>query len=97
MEEVEQVNEYAPSSPLPPRNFINAEDVGKLQHCLQHHFPDAGQMANIESNRLECFNYGQAILRNCPPSRERSLALTKLEESLFWANAAIARVNTEEG
>jgi hypothetical protein len=26
-----------------------------------------------------------------PESRERSLALTALEESLFWANASIAR------
>lgn len=27
----------------------------------------------------------------CPPSRELSLALTKLDEVVFWANAAIAR------
>jgi hypothetical protein len=26
-----------------------------------------------------------------PPSREQSLAITKLEEAMFWANAAIAR------
>jgi hypothetical protein len=26
-----------------------------------------------------------------PPGRETSLAITKLEEVLFWANAAIAR------
>lgn len=26
-----------------------------------------------------------------PPGREASLAITHLEESLFWANAAIAR------
>ena len=26
-----------------------------------------------------------------PPGREASLAITKLEEALFWANAAIAR------
>ena len=25
------------------------------------------------------------------PSREQSLAITKLEEAMFWANAAIAR------
>lgn len=34
---------------------------------------------------------GLVVLRNAPPSRERSLALTKLEESVMWANAAIAR------
>ncbi|WP_435869242.1 Acb2/Tad1 domain-containing protein [Corynebacterium stationis] len=27
----------------------------------------------------------------CPPSRERSLALTNLEQSNMWANASIAR------
>jgi len=27
----------------------------------------------------------------CPDSREKSLALTKIEEAVFWANAAIAR------
>jgi len=26
-----------------------------------------------------------------PPTREQSLAITALEESMFWANAAIAR------
>lgn len=27
----------------------------------------------------------------CPPSRERSLAITNLEQSNMWANASIAR------
>ena len=27
----------------------------------------------------------------CPASREKSLALTKIEESIMWANASIAR------
>ncbi len=27
----------------------------------------------------------------CPASREKSLAITKLEEAVMWANAAIAR------
>ena len=28
---------------------------------------------------------------HCPESREASLAITKLEEAIMWANAAIAR------
>lgn len=32
-------------------------------------------------------------LSNLPDCRERSLAYTALEESLMWANAAIAREN----
>lgn len=30
------------------------------------------------------------LIRTCPSSREKSIALTKLEESIMWANKAIA-------
>ncbi len=33
------------------------------------------------------------MVRCITPSRERSLALAKLDEALFWANAAIAAGN----
>lgn len=35
------------------------------------------------------------IVGLCPESRERSTALTKLEECVMWANAAIARKKDE--
>ena len=36
-------------------------------------------------------NLAIQITVNTPKSREQSLALTNLEQALFWANAAIAR------
>ena len=37
------------------------------------------------------------IQGECPESREKSLAFTKLEECIMWANAAIARNEIEGG
>ena len=36
------------------------------------------------------------IVANSPDSREQSLALTKLDEVVFWTNAAIARRENPE-
>jgi hypothetical protein len=36
-------------------------------------------------------NVARLVIEVCPNGRERSLALTKLEESMMWANAAIMR------
>lgn len=40
---------------------------------------------------------GCDIERLCPPSRERSLALTNLEQSAMWATKAIALGIRKEG
>lgn len=41
--------------------------------------------------RDACRLAAQVIDDACPDGREKSLALTKLEEATFWGNAAIAR------
>ena len=40
-------------------------------------------------NMLECA--AQDLERLLPEGREKALVMTKIEEAMFWANAAIAR------
>jgi hypothetical protein len=48
------------------------------------------------SVRQACRRLADELNERLPEGREKSCALTKLEETMFWANAAIARNNTEE-
>ena len=51
----------------------------------------------FEANRGLLLGAAYQLVRRCPESRETSLALTKLEEAMFWANAAIARHGPNPG
>lgn len=42
--------------------------------------------------RVNARNLAGLIDSNVPDGREKSLALTALEEAMFWANAGIARL-----
>ena len=52
---------------------------------------DEDQVYRATLNREYAEHYANLLVDNCPPSRELSLALTNLEQVMFWANAAIAR------
>lgn len=39
----------------------------------------------------------EAMLQHLAPSRARSLALTKLDEALLWANVGIAETGLQQG
>jgi hypothetical protein len=43
------------------------------------------------SVRSACESLAHFVNEKCPDGREKSLAITKLEEVMFWANAALAR------
>ena len=63
----------------------------ELRHRFTYHKPKEGQPEMYTKLRDEALMLALRIDKMCPESREKSLAITKLEECIMWANAAIAR------
>lgn len=64
----------------------------QLDHNLTNHAPkDETVIHAFENIRYYAKTLGYAIADYCPESRERSLALTNLEQTVMWAIASIAR------
>jgi len=70
---------------------VSDEERARLQKNFTYHPPKPDQLPRYEEIRLRAKECTVVILACCPPSRERSLAMTALEESVMWANASIAR------
>lgn len=62
-----------------------------LDNNFTYHPPVGGDVAVYAALRATAKSFARMLTVNCPPSRELALALTKLEESVMWANAARAR------
>lgn len=62
-----------------------------LENRFRHHPPRGGQVKLYQDNRDAYRALAERITAMGGPSRELSLALTALEESLMWINAHIAR------
>ena len=75
---------------------ISEEEQKRLDNNFTYHSPNPDQQARYPLIRSSGKAMARKILRLTPPSRERSLALTKLEEAIMWANAAIARNENDE-
>ena len=62
-----------------------------LENNFRYHAPTPEQVDYYMDIRNRAKDLAYLIKNICPDSRERSLALTKLEETVMWANASIAR------
>ena len=58
--------------------------TSQLDRSLTNQPPTPDQIETIESLREAAKEFGRAI-ETTTPSRERSLAITNLEQSLMWA------------
>lgn len=67
-------------------------DIEDLRNRFDHHAPRDEMTASLHSEvRSRCYWVAEFFASDLPDGREKSLAITKLEESMMWANAAIAR------
>lgn len=62
-----------------------------IENNFRYHPPKPGQPEKYESLRAKAKELAVLMDELCPSSREKSVALTELETSVMWANAAIAR------
>ena len=62
-----------------------------LENRFTHHPPQGDQAVRYAQIRQEAHHLAIVIDGLAPDSREKSLAITHLEETVMWANAAIAR------
>lgn len=66
-----------------------SDDV--LSNRIRYHKPSDEGIQRIAQIRRIILEASRTVASIVPEGREQSLAFTKLEESLFWANAGIAR------
>ena len=65
--------------------------VEDLAYRFKHHEMSGEAAQKSRKLRDDIFGIADTIDIYCSDSREKSLALTKLEECLFWCNADLAR------
>jgi len=66
-------------------------DEKMIKKVFEYHAPKSDQIDRYMDLRQWAKEFAENIMSYCPPSRETSLALTKLGEVVMYANAAIAR------
>jgi hypothetical protein len=71
------------------------EPTGQINETIENNFsfhsPNDDQIWSCKEIRETAKRFAYLLERNCPASREKSLAMTNLEQAVFWANAGIVR------
>ena len=62
-----------------------------IENNFMYHAPKEGQQEKYQALRAKAKELAYMIDELCPDSREKSLAVTNLEQSVMWSNASIAR------
>ena len=68
----------------------------RINWDFDYHAPTNERINKHENVRAACRTLAHSINIDCPDSREKSLAITNLEQAMMWAHAAIARADRPE-
>jgi hypothetical protein len=69
-------------------------DQEDIKNRFTYHKPDNDKIVLHERIRRYGFDLSTYLNEVLPDGREKSLAVTKIEEAIMWANASLARSNT---
>lgn len=79
------------NAPPAKRSLTKTEkDLAELDNTYTYHAPHGDQQQRYENIRAHAKHFATIVLGACPASRERSLALTSIQQATQMANAAIA-------
>ena len=65
-------------------------DASEIDNIFKYHSPKEDQPQRYEGLRSVGRQLAFLIEDSCPDSREKSVAITKVQEAIMWANASIA-------
>jgi hypothetical protein len=69
-------------------------DPKDIEHRFAFHAATTQEKRDEHTSvRQQCRQLADALNEALPEGREKAVVATKLEEVMFWANAAIARAN----
>ena len=73
-------------------------DPSDIDNRFAFHAPPDDEKRNAHASvREHCRALATFLNESLPDGREKSLAITHLEETMFWGNAALARPALNQG
>lgn len=69
----------------------SGSNQARIDTAFTYHRPTSGDINSISVIRGDCKDLAECIDALVPDGREKSIALTKIEEAMMWANAGIVR------
>ena len=73
-------------------------DQKDIDNRFDYHAPTTDEKRNAHASfREQCRVLATALNESLPDGREKALAITNLEQVMFWGNAALARPTHTQG